>query len=330
MENKGVQNSGKGMHKMHKKMVGMVILFSLLFGTVTLEARTHRKHHTYRKSRHYKKKHPNPLEMLNKLIRGEDDDLSSTQHKKRRYRRHTYRHRKPRHHKKPSKEKKTTGDKTEKLAVAAAAAAASTLSASSSEEEKLQQVLSSLGYYHGLIDGDLNSFETRNAIKTLNRTAGNGSKILLDPQSRATLLYLWDLFRFDQNLKKRGDDEKIRGIRIQTALKVTGFYHDNIDGLTGSVTRSGIRAYRESRGLGEGETLNESEEKRLVQEAILSNQRNIEEARAELHIVHNGQTDRDQKTMVGRQAGGNSGAAIPIGEKIKKSSSDMDFSDLIE
>ena len=315
---------------MRKKIVAMLILFSLLFGSIVLDAKTHRKHRTYRKSRHHKKKHPNPLEVLNKFIQGEDEDLSSTKRRKRKYRRRTYRRHKTKHHKKSSRKKKTTGKKTQKIAAAAVTTAVAIPSSPRDEEEKLQRVLSSLGYYHGLIDGDLNSFETRNAIKALNRVAGNGSKILLDPQSKATLLYLWELFYFDQNLKKRGDNEKLRVTKIQTALKITGFYHDNIDGLIGSVTRNSIRTYRQNRGLGEGESLNSSEEAQLIREASISNQHNIEEAKIELHIAHNGQADTNQTATTPKQTNSNLVAPIPIREKIKKSPSNMDFSDLIE
>ena len=205
-------------------------------------------------------------------------------------------------------------------------------------DEKLQSALAGLGYYRGPIDGNSNSFDTRNAIMAMNRAMGRGGTIFLDTQTRETLIYMSELYRFDKNLRLQSDSEEAQAARIQTALKISGFYHEKIDGAMGPGTRERIREYRQAKGLGDGDTLSDEERQQLVQSAIESNTRLIEEVKAGLRL---GKADKDtntatptsmQATMGSVDQPGNNpppDQTEPLGERIKKSSK-LEFSDSFE
>ncbi len=145
-------------------------------------------------------------------------------------------------------------------------------------EMKIQKALSGLGFYRGKIDGEINSFETRMAIKEMNKAYEISNSASLDPQERDTLIFMGTLFDFDRNLIARGTDAKSKGKKIQTALKVHGFYHSKIDGAVGPATRRAIAEYKASNGLSYGDRLDYEEEYRLISSAKEMNDRNIEES----------------------------------------------------
>jgi len=149
-------------------------------------------------------------------------------------------------------------------------------------EKKIQKSLTALGFYHGKIDGEVNSYETRSAIKAMNNAYGLGNTASLDLKTRDALIYLGDLFIFDRYLIAQGSNKKVKAKRIQTALKIYGFYHDKIDGVIGSGTRKIIADYKESKRLSYGPALNFEEEYQLVTSAKQLNDKNIDETIASL------------------------------------------------
>jgi peptidoglycan hydrolase-like protein with peptidoglycan-binding domain len=163
------------------------------------------------------------------------------------------------------------------------------------DEMKIQRALKSLGYYRGPIDGQINSFETRNAIKELNRAYEIGDTAYMSPQERDALIYLGTLLQLDRNLIAQGTDRRTKTRRIQAALKVLGFYTGKIDGSTGPMTRRAISEYRQANGMAPGYRLGYEEEYRLVNTAKQANDRNIEETLASLKRM--GAGNRQQPSM---------------------------------
>ncbi len=155
------------------------------------------------------------------------------------------------------------------------------------DEMRIQKALTSLGYYHGPIDGAVNSFETRSAIKKLNMDYGISNSASLKPEVKDSLIYLGTLFTFDRNLIARGTDSRTKGKKIQTALKIHGFYHAKIDGAVGSGTRRAIAEYKAAQGLSSGSRLDFEEEYQLISSAKEMNDRNIEETLASLKSLGN-------------------------------------------
>jgi len=144
-------------------------------------------------------------------------------------------------------------------------------------EMKIQKSLTSLGFYRGRIDGEINSFETRSAIKEMNIAYEIGNSASLKPEARDALTFLGTLFEFDRYLIARGTDKRTKGKKIQTALKIHGFYYAKIDGAVGPGTRKSIGEYKAAKGLSYGTSLDFEEEYQLVSSAKEINDRNIED-----------------------------------------------------
>jgi len=144
-------------------------------------------------------------------------------------------------------------------------------------EMKIQKALTSLGFYRGRIDGEINSFETRTAIKNMNTAYEIGTSASLKPEARDALVFLGTLFEFDRYLISRGTDKRSKGKKIQTALKIHGFYFSKIDGVVGSGTRQAIAQYKTAKGLSYGSSLDFEEEYQLVSSAKQMNDKNIED-----------------------------------------------------
>lgn len=154
-----------------------------------------------------------------------------------------------------------------------------------SDEMKIQKALSSLGFYRGPIDGEVNSFETRTAIKEMNKAYEISDNASLKPEAKDALIFLGTLFEFDRNLIARGTDKRTKGKKIQTALKIQGFYFAKIDGVVGSGTRNAIAEYKASKGLSAGASLDFEEEYQLISTAKEMNDKNIEETIASLKAL---------------------------------------------
>ena len=143
-------------------------------------------------------------------------------------------------------------------------------------EMKIQQALSSLGFYRGKIDGQVNSYETRSAIKAMNVAFNMGNTASLSPEAKDALVYLGTLFRFDRCLISQGTDKRSKGKKIQTSLKIHGFYFTKIDGAVGAGTRRCIGDYKLSKGLSSGQSLDFEEEYQLVSSAKAMNDKDID------------------------------------------------------
>lgn len=149
-------------------------------------------------------------------------------------------------------------------------------------EKKIQIALTGLGFYKGKIDGEINSYETRSAIKSMNAAYGLGNNAFLSPQVKDSLIYLGDLFKFDRTLISKGSDNKTKGIKIQSALKVLGFYNGKVDGLIGSGTKRSIAEYKSANGMAANGSLDFEEEYRLITKAQELNSKNIDETIASI------------------------------------------------
>ena len=90
------------------------------------------------------------------------------------------------------------------------------------------------------------------------------------------------LFEFDRYLIARGTDSRTKGKKIQTALKIHGFYYTKIDGAVGPGTRKAIGEYKAANGLSYGTSLDFEEEYQLISSAKEINDRNIEDSIASL------------------------------------------------
>lgn len=146
-----------------------------------------------------------------------------------------------------------------------------------SDEMKIQKSLASLGFYRGQIDGEVNSFETRSAIKDMNIAYEISDNASLKPEAKDALIFLGTLFEFDRYLISSETDNRSKGKKIQTALKIHGFYFTKIDGAVGSGTRSSIAQYKSAKGLSPGSSLDFEEEYQLVSSAKQMNDKNIED-----------------------------------------------------
>lgn len=168
-------------------------------------------------------------------------------------------------------------------------------------EKKLQKALTALGFYHGKIDGEVNSYETRSAIKAMNSAYEIGDTASLSPRAKDALIYLGDLFAFDRVLISKDNSKRSKGKKIQTALKIHGFYHTKIDGAVGRGTRKSIAEYKAAKGLSYGNRLDFEEEYQLISSAKAINDRNIEGTVASL---------KGNQAQNNSAAGSNSGAVI--------------------
>lgn len=169
------------------------------------------------------------------------------------------------------------------------------------DEKKIQKSLKSLGFYKGSIDGEINSYETRTAIKAMNAAYGLGNNAFLTPQVKDSLIYLGNLFVFDRALIAKGSDKKSKGKKIQTALKVLDYYNSKIDGLVGSGTRRCIANYKSDNGIGSSGTLDFEEEYRLISYAQEKNHKNIDETIAAIKSYAQGRQVQPAVTTIQRQ-----------------------------
>jgi hypothetical protein len=172
-------------------------------------------------------------------------------------------------------------------------------------EMKIQKSLTSLGFYRGKIDGEVNSYETRSAIKAMNVAYEIGDTASLSPRSRDSLIYLGDLFTFDRVLIAQDNGKKAKAKKIQAALKIHGFYHDKIDGAIGSGTRRNIAEYKMAKGLSSGTSFDFEEEYQLVSSAKQVNDKSMDDTIASLKGI----SSRNQPSYVNTRA--NTGIVLP-------------------
>jgi len=150
------------------------------------------------------------------------------------------------------------------------------------DERHIQMALSSLGFYHGRIDGQVNSYETRAAIKEMNMAYEISQNASLNPEAKDTLIFLGTLFEFDHYLSAGENDTRTKNKKLQTALKLHGYYQGGIDGAIGSGTRGSILEYKTNLGLSANSSLDFEEEYQLINSAREKNDKNIEDSIASL------------------------------------------------
>jgi len=139
-----------------------------------------------------------------------------------------------------------------------------------------------MDFYHGKIDGKINSYATRTAIKKMNQEYQIGSGTSLSQKSWDQLLYLSELFQMDKDLYAEGNSKMIKGKRLQTALKVFGTYESEVDGIVGNGTRKAIAIYKRREGLSLNTSLSSNERYNLINSAQKMNSEAIDEAVASL------------------------------------------------
>lgn len=146
------------------------------------------------------------------------------------------------------------------------------------DERRIQKALAGLGFYHGRIDGQVNSFETRSAIKELNIAYGISNTSSLKPEVKDTLIFLGTLFIFDRQLIANNKGNRAKNKKLQVALKIHGYYHGGIDGAIGRGTRGSIGQYKQDNGMSYGNALDFEEEYQLISSAKEKNDRNLDDS----------------------------------------------------
>ncbi len=164
--------------------------------------------------------------------------------------------------------------------------------------KRIQKALSSLGFYRGQIDGEVNSFETRSAIKDMNIAYEISNNTSLKPEAKDTLIFLGTLFDFDRYLIARDNDQRTTSKKIQVALKIHGYYQGTIDGLIGQGTRGSIAQYKEDNGMSYSGALDFEEEYQLINSAKTKNDKNIEDAIESLKALGTVKSQPQQQNKV--------------------------------
>jgi len=146
------------------------------------------------------------------------------------------------------------------------------------DERRIQKALAGLGFYRGRIDGQVNSFETRSAIKDMNIAYGISDTSSLRPEVKDTLIFLGNLFIFDRHLISNNKGNRAKNKKLQVALKIHGYYYGGIDGAIGRGTRGSIGQYKLDVGMSGGNALDFEEEYQLISSAKEKNDRNLDDS----------------------------------------------------
>lgn len=152
-----------------------------------------------------------------------------------------------------------------------------TRTARMTDERRIQKALAGLGFYHGNIDGQVNSFETRSAIKDMNIAYSISTTASMSPEERDNLVFLGTLFIFDRYLISNSNNARSKNKKIQVALKIHGYYHGGIDGAIGRGTRGSIGQYKMDNGMSGGNALNYEEEYQMISSAKQKNDKNLDD-----------------------------------------------------
>ena len=166
------------------------------------------------------------------------------------------------------------------------------------DEKRIQKALSSLGFYRGKIDGEVNSYETRSAIKDMNIAYEISSSASLKPEAKDSLIFLGTLFGFDRYLIARNSDQRTKNKKIQVALKLHGYYQGKIDGSIGKGTRGSIAQYKGNNGMSYSGSLDFEEEYQLISSAKAKNDKNIEDSIASLKTIGTPRNQLQQQSQV--------------------------------
>jgi peptidoglycan hydrolase-like protein with peptidoglycan-binding domain len=164
------------------------------------------------------------------------------------------------------------------------------------DQHRIQKALTSLGFYHGKIDGQANSFETRSAIKEMNKAYGISQTSSLKPEAKDALIFMGTLFSFDRYLIANSSSQKSKNKKIQVALKIHGYYHSGIDGSLGRGSRKSISEYKNDNGMSPSGSLNFEEEYQLISSAKEKNDKNLDETIQSLRSIGSSNQPQVQNT----------------------------------
>ena len=101
----------------------------------------------------------------------------------------------------------------------------------------------------GNFDGDLYSFGSHMAIVNFQEDYGLEETGIIKGGLKASVIYLYDLYRIKDYIASSGNDKKEIVRRLQAALKIKGFYHGIIDGEIGKNTKEGAYSYQKYKGI---------------------------------------------------------------------------------
>ncbi len=151
---------------------------------------------------------------------------------------------------------------------------------------KIQKSLQNMGCYSGLVDGNIETFESRKAIKLMNEKVGNGKSPFLTKETRAILIELSAPYEIDNLLSSDNNNSslKAKNIKIQTSLKILGFSNSISDGIMGSRTWARVVNYKKANGLNSKPSLTPQERIDLVNRAIEQNSDTIDKLKEGLKI----------------------------------------------
>ena len=131
----------------------------------------------------------------------------------------------------------------------------------------MQQALAANGYYSGVFDGKLDSYESRSAIMQYQQRYGMPTTGVLQQEAKSLLIYQGEVAVLSNYLNYLGFERRHKARRLQAALKVLGFYSSRIDGIIGRGSRNAVRLYQQSKGMVVSGALMPSQEDELVSEA---------------------------------------------------------------
>jgi len=145
-----------------------------------------------------------------------------------------------------------------------------------SDSQKIQKGLQELGFYKGVIDGELRSYQTRAALKKFYEEYGISASEMLEPEIKKQLIALGELFLFDRALIAASHTAEAQVVQLQTALKIHGYYHESIDGVIGQHTRDAIISYKKANMLDKSQYLDLESKYHLVKNAKSKNEQAID------------------------------------------------------
>ena len=163
-----------------------------------------------------------------------------------------------------------------------------------SDSKKLQIALQYLGIYYGKINGDMNSFDTHNAIQQFQKSHQVSPTGLVNQTLKDYLFYIYNVSILAKYLDYHGKDKIFNGKKYQAALKIHGVYPNKIDGIMGNATKKAFLAYKQKTALdSKNPTLSHEEKIILVNSAKAL----LKEQQTDFHSEKNTkilETERDE------------------------------------
>ena len=137
-----------------------------------------------------------------------------------------------------------------------------------SDGVQVQNALTSLGYYAGPLDGNLDSYESRSAVMSYQSQYGLPQTGLLQSDVKSILKYQGEVAELSGHLNYLGFEQLEKNKRLQSGLKVQGYYTAKVDGVVGRGTQNAVRLYQQANGLPITGVLTPDEEAELVSRSL--------------------------------------------------------------